>query len=243
MCTVTYIPLGNHFFFTSNRDESADRPIAIIPQQYEIGRRHVLYPTDPQGGGTWIAVHESGNSAVLLNGANKAHIAEPPYLKSRGLVLLDIISERSPVKAFSDLDFARIEPFTIILFENNNLYSCKWDGITKFLETHNRFEARIWSSVTLYDPATIDKREKWFARWIADNPHPSAADIIRFHFEGGDGDPVNDFNMNREDKLYTNSISCIRHSEKSATFQYVDLRNGITSDSFLSFHKMIPVKA
>ncbi len=90
---------------------------------------------------------------------------------------------------------------------------------------------------------TIFKREKWFARWIANNPNPSAADIIRFHLRGGDGDPVNDLNMNRGNKLFTNSISCIRHSLESAAFRYVDLRNGITTDSFLTFHKMIPVKA
>ncbi len=243
MCTVTYIPSGNHFFFTSSRDERADRPIATFPQQHEIGRKHLLFPTDPEGGGSWIVVHESGNTAVLLNGAAEVHIPKPPYRKSRGLILLDIISDRSPVNAFSELDFSTIEPFTIILFENNKLYSCMWDGNIKFMETIDRSEARIWSSVTLYDSDIIFKREKWFTDWIADNPHPSAADIIRFHLQGGDGDPVNDLNMNRGNKLFTNSISCIRHSMESAAFRYLDLRNGITADSFLSFHKMIPVKA
>ncbi len=243
MCTVTYIPSGNHFFFTSNRDESADRPIATFPQRHEIKSKHLLFPTDPQGGGSWIAVHESGNTAVLLNGATKIHIPEPPYRKSRGLILLDVISDMSPVKAFSDLDFNMVEPFTIILFEKNILYSCIWDGIIKCIETIDRTEARIWSSVTLYDPDTILKREKWFASWIGNNPHPSAADIIRFHLRGGDGDPVNDLNMNRGNKLFTNSISCIRQSFESAAFRYMDLRSGITADSFLTFHKMIPVKA
>ncbi|HXB30998.1 MAG TPA: NRDE family protein [Puia sp.] len=243
MCTVTYIPSGNHFFFTSSRDEHADRPIATFPEQHEIKRKHLLFPTDPEGGGSWIAVHESGNTAVLLNGATKVHIPVPPYRKSRGLILLDIISDKSPVKAFSDLDFNMIEPFTIILFENNNLYSCKWDGNIRSLESIDRFQARIWSSVTLFAPETILKREKWFVSWIANNPHPSVADIIRFHLQGGDGDPVNDINMNRENKLFTNSISCIRHSMGSAAFRYVDLRIGITADSFLTFHKMISVQA
>jgi hypothetical protein len=242
MCTVTYIPSGNHFFFTTNRDERADRPIATFPEQYDIGGQHLLFPKDPLGGGSWIAAHESGNTSVLLNGANKAHKPAPPYRKSRGIILLDIISDSAPVKAFADMDFDRIEPFTIILFENKNLYSCKWDGSSKRIETLNRFEARIWSSVTLYDQDAILKREKWFTSWITDNPHPSAADIIRFHLRGGEGDPFNDFNMNRGGSLFTNSISCIRHSEESAAFRYMDLRTGVTADSFLTFQKMIPVK-
>ncbi|HEV3224386.1 MAG TPA: NRDE family protein [Puia sp.] len=243
MCTVTFIPSGNHFFFTSNRDEYAVRPIAVFPEQHKIGGQRLLFPLDPQGGGSWIAVHQSGNTAVLLNGATKAHLSEPPYRKSRGLILLDIITNNVPVKTFEDLDFDRIEPFTIILFEDKNLYSCKWNGRSKRIELLNRFMPRIWSSVTLYGPDIIIKREKWFTKWIAENPHPSAADIIRFHLQGGDGDPDNDIHMNRGGKLFTNSISCIRHSEESAAFRYLDLRSGITANSFLSFQKTIPVKA
>jgi hypothetical protein len=243
MCTVTFIPSGNHFFFTSNRDERAERPIAAFPEQHEIGGQHLLFPTDPQGGGSWIVAHESGNIAALLNGATNAHKPEPPYRKSRGLILLDIISDNTPIKAFEDLDFDRIEPFTVILFTDGNLYSCKWDGNSKRIESLNSFEPQIWSSVTLYGPDIIHIREKWFTDWLTENPNPSAKDIIHFHLKGGDGDPVNDLHMNRGNSLFTNSISCIRHSAESAAFRYMDLRSGITADSFLSFQKILPVKA
>jgi hypothetical protein len=243
MCTVTFIPSGNSFFFTSNRDEHADRAIAAFPEQHVVGGNRLLFPTDPQGKGSWIAVHESGNTAVLLNGASKAHIHEPPYRKSRGLILIEIISNISPIKEFEDLDFYRIEPFTIILLEDKKLYSCKWDGSSKQVESLSIYEPKIWSSVTLYDPEIIIKREKWFTSWIKENPHPSAAGIIRFHLHGGDGDPANDIHMNREGRIFTNSISCVRYSGKSAAFRYMDLRSGITADSFLTFQKMIPVKA
>jgi hypothetical protein len=156
---------------------------------------------------------------------------------------LDIISNNTPVKAFEDLDFDRIEPYTLILFTEKKLYSCKWDGTSKWVESLNSFAPRIWSSVTLYGPDTILKREKWFDDWITENPDPSAKDIIRFHLKGGDGDPANDLYMNRGNSLFTNSISCIRHSKESAAFRYMDLRSGITADSFLSFQKKIPVKA
>jgi hypothetical protein len=243
MCTVTFIPSGNHFFFTSSRDERVERAIAAFPELNEIKGQSVLFPRDLPAGGSWIAVHESGNTAVLLNGAIRAHRPQPPYRKSRGLILLDIISNSSPVDAFEKSDFNRIEPFTVILFEDKNLLSGKWDGKTKRLESLNNRIPHIWSSVTLYDRDTIKKREGWFNKWLSNNPNPSVADIIRFHQQGGDGDPVNDLLMNRAGKLFTNSISSVRLSPETAAFRYVDLRGGKTADHFLPLHKTITVKA
>jgi Transport and Golgi organisation 2 len=243
MCTVTFIPSGNHLFFTSSRDERAERAIAVFPELHELKGRRLLFPRDLPAGGSWIAVHESGNAAVLLNGAIRAHLPEPPYRKSRGLILLDLISSLSPVDAFEESDFNRIEPFTVILFEGKKLFSGKWDGRMKWLESLNIDVPHIWSSVTLYEPETIEKREGWFSKWLSYNPDPSVADIIRFHQRGGDGDPVNDLLMNRAGKLFTNSISSVRLSPETAAFRYVDLRSGKTSDHFLPLRKTITVKA
>jgi hypothetical protein len=243
MCTVTYIPSGDHFFFTSNRDEQAGRAIAAFPELHKINGQNILFPKDQQAGGSWIAVHENGNVAVMLNGAVRAHQPEPPYRKSRGLILLDLVSKSSPAGAFEDSDFTRIEPFTVILFEEEKLWSGKWDGMEIQLQSLNTAKPHIWSSVTLYDPFAIHKRETWFSRWLAENPNPSATDIIRFHQQGGDGDPFNDLLMNREGRLFTNSISSIRLSPDAADFRYIDLRNSKTADRFMPFQKTIPVKA
>src|ERR1700690_3075267 len=99
MCTVTFIPAGNHFFFTSSRDEKAGRPLALFPAIYEINGCRVLFPKDPLGGGSWIAVNERGHAGVILNGAIKMHEANISYRKSRGLILLDLISGSSPADA------------------------------------------------------------------------------------------------------------------------------------------------
>ena len=243
MCTVTFIPAGGNFFFTSNRDEQAGRQLADFPVVHEVKGQRLLFPKDPQGGGTWIGAHESGHIGVLLNGADFVHQPMTPYLKSRGLILLDLISNERPVRTFENADFNQIEPFTAILFENKKLYSCKWNGSKKGIVSHNELEPRIWSSVTLYDPISICKRESWFKKWITENPGPSAEQIIRFHLEGGNGDPFNDLLMNREGKLFTNSISSIRVSDDSASFHYQDLRRGTSCQSLISFQKRIFQKA
>ncbi|HEY2649208.1 MAG TPA: NRDE family protein [Puia sp.] len=242
MCTVTFIPAGHHFFFTSSRDEMAGRPQAFLPEVYELNGYHLLFPKDPKGGGSWIAVNEQGHVAVLLNGAMNAHQPVASYRKSRGLILTDLISTESPAGAFEETDFNGIEPFTVILFENRNLYSGKWDGQMKWLESLNANKPHIWSSVTLYDPIAIRKREEWFLEWLSHSIYPGSLDIIHFHQKGGDGDPFNDILMNRDHKLFTNSISSIRHSTESASFRYLDLRNGETSESILPLQKTVQVK-
>jgi len=242
MCTVTFIPSGNHFFFTSSRDERAERDPAIFPAIHEIGGQRLLFPMDLPLGGTWIAVHETGNIGVLLNGGIRAHVSNPPYRKSRGLVLLDLMSHFSPVEAFNECDFNGIEAFTVVLFENLKLYCVKWDGARKWVELLNFRKPHIWSSVTLYTPDIIQKREGWFSEWLLKNQNPSVADIIRFHMQGGDGDPANDLLMNREDRLFTNSISSIRLSQDMAAFRYLDLRNGKKANQFLPIQKIPSVK-
>ena len=98
--------------------------------------------------------NESGNAVVLLNGAIKPHRPEPPYRKSRGIVVLDLVAQPSPVDAFEAYDCVGIEPFTVILFEDKNLWSGRWDGKMKWLESLNSNKPQIWSSVTLYTSGT-----------------------------------------------------------------------------------------
>jgi hypothetical protein len=243
MCTVTFIPSGDRFFFTSSRDEHRERPAALVPALYKVNGRQLLFPKDPKGGGSWIAVSESGNTGVLLNGAFEAHVPEPRYRKSRGLILIDLISMQSPIEMFGKMNQHHIEPFTIILFENKKLWRCVWDGSEKHTEQLSIREPHIWSSVTLYNKPAIQKRDGWFNKWIQENPDPSIDDIILFHQQGGDGDPFNDLMMKRDSGLFTNSISSVVLSKESALFRYTDLRIGERSSHSLRFQKTIPVKA
>jgi uncharacterized protein with NRDE domain len=243
MCTVTYVPVGDNYVFTSSRDEHSGRQLAEFPMLHQIKGQRLLFPRDPQGGGTWIVVHESGDVAVLLNGAHVAHKSQPPYIKSRGLILLDLMTGKSLTDAFKEANLNDIEPFTVILFEKRKLYSCKWDGTKKYFEELDELEPHIWSSVTLYEADSIRKRETWFRNWVKENPVPTAEQIIRFHFEGGDGDPVNDILMNRKEELFTNSISSIQLSENRASFRYLDLRTGNSDLCTIPFKKEILQKA
>jgi hypothetical protein len=67
--------------------------------------------------------------------------------------------------------------------------------------------------------------------------------IVRFHKQGGDGDPHNDILMNRNNQILTNSISCVQISPGKAEFHYLDLRNGQSADYSMPLQKTIPENA
>ena len=132
MCTVSFIPVGDKFFISSNRDEKLSRKNALPPALHKHNGVNFIFPKDADAGGTWIAVKENGDASVLLNGAFINHIAEPPYRRSRGLILLDILAEKIPSAAFSKIALENIEPFTIVLFQQKSLFEFRWDGNEKF---------------------------------------------------------------------------------------------------------------
>ena len=118
---MTFLPLADTFVFTSNRDESIERPLALAPAIELMGGKRLLFPKDPGAGGTWFATAEDGTIGVLLNGAFVRHTRLDHYRKSRGLVLLDIISNVDPLVDLYGYDLNEIEPFTVILFSEKIL--------------------------------------------------------------------------------------------------------------------------
>jgi hypothetical protein len=225
MCTVTFIPTDGKVFLVSNRDEKHSRADALSPMVYAASSGKLLYPKDGEAGGTWIALHESGNAAVLLNGGWEIHTPDPPYRKSRGLILLDLIQAGSPVSSFLSIDLLNIEPFTVVCLDNGKLWEGVWDGKNRHLSGKDETRPHIWSSVTLYDADIRARREGWFREWLIKYNDPLLKDILDFHQFTGDGDKQNDLLMNRNDHLYTVSITGMEIGKNKGKMLYNDLRN------------------
>lgn len=131
MCTVSFVATNDAFIITSNRDEKVIRPSAIPPKKYHINGKDILFPKDPKAGGTWYAVDAQGTVLVLLNGAAEKHEVQLPYRKSRGLIVLDMISNPSPKEFWEEINLENIEPFTLVLFQNQALFQLRWNGMEK----------------------------------------------------------------------------------------------------------------
>ena len=178
---------------------------------------------------------ENGDAAVLLNGAFICHKAEPPYRLSRGIVFLDILATNRPSLTFTKIDLREIEPFTIVLFENNCLYEFRWDGNEKYCCQLSVNRASIWSSATLYDGLVIKKREQWFASFLNTHTHPTQQDMLHFHRFTGDGDNHNDLVMTRDGMHSTVSITSILLTKDHGYMKYMDIKKNKNSEIKIEF--------
>ncbi len=229
MCTVTFLPVKDKIFITSNRDEKVQRPAANSPDIEKMSTGKMLFPKDGKAGGTWIALHNNGNAMILLNGAKEKHHHIPPYRKSRGLVFLDIFDASFPSKRFLKTDLENIEPFTLVIWDTNQLFEARWDGELANIDEIDHTIPHIWSSATLYDKEVIEKREHWFNVWLIGNDNPTIESILLFHRFGGEGDERNDLRMNRNGILKTVSITGIELTAEKSVMYYHDMLTGIES--------------
>lgn len=224
MCTVTFIPVRDKLYITSNRDEKHWRSNALPPAIHAGQLGNLLFPQDGDAGGTWIAAHENGNAIVFLNGGFVRHTPQPPYRKSRGLVLLDLLNTADPVRHFKETQLGGIEPFTAVVW-TGQLFECRWDGEKKHMTQLPASEPHIWSSATLYDEEVVAKRKSWFNKWLQKHPTPTPNDILHFHQFTGDGDAHNDLRMNRNGQVFTVSVTLLALTDELTRMHYLDLKN------------------
>jgi uncharacterized protein with NRDE domain len=224
MCTVTYLPKpGASFILTSNRDELASRPAAEMPKIYTVHGQKVIFPKDPQSGGTWIGISFKGQTVCMLNGAYEKHISDPPYRKSRGLVALDLFKYKNIQAFVSQYGFTNIEPFTMIVTDGLALVELRWDGKNTSLKELEPKQPHVWSSASLYTKEEISKRATSFSKWFTEHEDSRVEDIRRFH-HFGDGN-LSENLMLEEEKRVTVSITSIIKEDSSIKLIYEDLVN------------------
>ena len=223
MCTVTYISKGaNEFILTSNRDENPSRSPSHISRTLENGLE-LLFPRDNTAGGTWIAVSNTNKVICILNGAYEFHQHTPPYRRSRGLMALDFFKYQDAESFFKHYEFGGMEPFTMVNFDDGDLWDVRWDGKrldTTLLDSSGKY---IWASATLYTQEAKNKRKKWFLDWQESRTDYSKQAILHFHKTAGEGDAWNDIIMNRLNMVRTVSITQINKLKNIIEMDYNDL--------------------
>jgi uncharacterized protein with NRDE domain len=221
MCTVVFIPGDKEIYFGSLRDESPKRPRAIKPETSELNGLSYLSPKDTMAGGTWIGVNNPGNIIILLNGGFENHERKKKYRKSRGLIVTELLASELPVVEWSLIDMQDIEPFTLIVWSDNNLFQLVWDGMERYRILLDATQPYIWSSSTLYNAEAKAVRQESFQNWIAMNPPVSKLSLLSFFKSYNDAE--NGFIMNRSEITKTLSFSFIELSHnKEAVMSYYD---------------------
>lgn len=231
MCTVSFVNSAEGVIITSNRDEKVIRPSAIAPRNYCRNGKNMMYPKDAKAGGTWFVIDEKGTVLVLLNGGKIKHVPELFYRKSRGIIALDIISSESPKDFWTKINLEDIEPFTLVLYQREELYELVWDGFSKVKTVLDRSKNHIWSSVTLYSKEIRQERSNWFFDFLKDKKDISGSELLNFHRTTESGDSENGLVINRENVLKTLSITQAVIEKNKCVLRYYDL---VKTQNFLS---------
>jgi uncharacterized protein with NRDE domain len=225
MCTLTYIPKGiNDYWWTHNRDESPNRKAKGI-----IHSEGLVYPLEPTSGGSWIGVSEDNRTVSLLNGAFEKTPYEPSQGKSRGVVVLDALKSRNLMHFFDEYDLEGVQPFTLIIRSDQQLWDFRWDTQSRYLKELDRTQPHIWSASMLYTEKWKEQRRKWFRAFIAERQSVlTARDIHDFHRNAGSEYPEQGLIMNRN-VVRTVSITTILRHQDDLKIDYQSLVNDTTT--------------
>ena len=223
MCTVSFVNANGKIIITSNRDEKTVRPNAIEPKNYGINNKKIIFPKDKKAGGTWFAINENSTILVLLNGAKEKHVLKDNYRKSRGLIVLDLISSESALLEWEAINLENIEPFTLVLFENEKLYQLQWNETQKSSLELDTTQSHIWSSSTLYSKEIRKKRANWFYTFLDTQPKVNEEELFNFHRYTEAENVEHGLVINRNDTLKTLSITQTVIEKNKVAIHYTDL--------------------
>ena len=232
MCTVSFVAANDKIIITSNRDEAVLRP-ALKPDEYVVNGRKILFPKDPQAGGTWFATNEKSDVVVLLNGAAEKHKHLFTYRKSRGLIVLDLISSESAIQTWREIDLDNIEPFTVVLFESGKLYQLRWDFSEKETVVLDTAKNYVWSSSTLYPNEIREKRSQWFYSFLETKSDVNENEMFNFHRYTEDKNQENGLVIDRNGQLKTLSITQAVIENQSLKIMHFDLIDQTESSHFI----------
>lgn len=217
MCTLTYLLTENGYELFFNRDEQRTRKTALKPVLNP--QENAVYPVDPVGSGTWIAVHQSGLSLALLN----FYQAETALLSgdfiSRGQIILSLLKEKNAVQALHKMDLSCFQPFRLCLFSkelcllNPKVSVFQWDG--KQLDEADSCLPITSSSVDY--PLVYEKRKKRFLKEI-NQESPIREQFITYHHSA-----------ENEGKL---SVNMFRNDAKTVSFSHIIVAENIQYDYF-----------
>ncbi|MEE9374381.1 MAG: NRDE family protein [Saprospiraceae bacterium] len=237
MCTVTFIPIkgqGN-FIFTSNRDEFPQRTADELMIK-TINEKKVLFPQDQRAKGTWIAISDSDQLVCILNGAFEAHKRRDDYVKSRGIMALEMFEYENSINFLKNYNLKGIEPFTMILYDCGNLFELKWDYNIKHIRNLNPEDSHIWASSTLYSEKWQKKRQKWFSEWHQKHVTITQSAVLDFHNNAGEGNDRYDVKMYVDGLVQTTSITSIEHDKDSMRMRFESISNGDVKQEKIQVH-------
>jgi len=103
----------------------------------------------------------------LLNGGFHAHQHQPPYSRSRGLIVLEAFQYDTPFHFYQAVDLNGVEPFTMIMVWAGLLFEFRWNGMEKHFLSLPK-QPYLWASATLYSDEVLALKRSWLEKYLQD---------------------------------------------------------------------------
>lgn len=184
----------------ANRDEHYDRPAA--PPLSLNTKPNVLAGLDLRARGTWLGVNENGVLGAVLNRRSEAAGNNPGQTRSRGLLCLDLLMQRTALAAreFVAKHREHYQPFTLVFADSRDAFFA--------FNTDGRIQVRklqpglhVFNNAVMHDEYS-EKRQRAYALFSAIKPEEQSSSgsisacvarfqtVLKDHTLGSDpGDP------------------------------------------------------
>lgn len=233
MCTVTVISTGGGLRLVHSRDEQRSRSPARPPAVFEIAGRRCVMPTDPDGGGSWVAAREDGVVLAVMNvNPEPAPELERGRLRSRGLIIPGLLGleTRAIGAAAEALEVRSFAPFRLVLAGvGEELVAWTWRGIGRgrgrgegTLERERSRTPACWVSSGLGDSVAAD-RLPLFRTMLGEGATPGDQDAFHRHRWADRG--ASSVMMSRAD-AQTVSLTTIQIGAGGVRMGYEAVRSG-----------------
>jgi hypothetical protein len=223
MCTVTVVPHEQGVRLLCNRDERRARPPALPPQVHALGRRRAIFPVDPQGGGTWVGVNDSGLMVALLNVHRITGASGRAPRQSRGLVVSELLRCRAltdVAAAVENLDSSAFEPFRVVIVHGADVAVATSLGSSPIDCSIRPLPApRLFTSSSLGDDLVGPPRQRLFERMVTRSASGWLGGQACFHDHQWSRRPEISVRMERNDAL-TVSRTTIDITERGPRLLY-----------------------
>lgn len=211
MCTVTIVPHERGVRLLCNRDERRTRPAALPPQVHTLERHRAIFPVDPQGGGTWVGVNDSGLIVAILNLQRaglrdwQLEVGSWRLSRSRGLVVTELLRRRSlpdAAAAVKSRDLTAFEPFRAVLVQDGHVGLVTHAGNAPVLWSVLPVSVpRLFTSSSLGDEFVGPPRRRLFERMVIRSRDGWLRGQARFHDHQWSHRPEISVRMERDDAL------------------------------------------
>jgi hypothetical protein len=207
-----------------NRDERRTRPHAAAPRVHRGATTTSLWPVDPVGGGTWVAVNDAGLALALLNRGSRHQSWRTLPAASRGTIIpriADAVSLAGAIERALALDVERLDPFTLVMVQATSVAALTSGNGGVALRIQALTAPVLFTSSSLGDDLVATPRRELFSALVTANPAPLEGQA-EFHHHQWPSRPEISVRMSRADAA-TVSRTVVDVTPRAVTIRYTPL--------------------